>query len=167
MSPTFGRRYRGSPKAWTLSLNQTRKPTRSHGRRLPTDVTQPAPISPALVPRLAAAIFDSWVRDLPNTSDHGPSPVDDANCGNVLAGRLARSIFRGSRRLVARHSTFSFDGRKAAVLHNLVSCPEHGDNPITEAGEGFTDEGRPLVVDRCRTQCGSFVIAQDSGVTIA
>ncbi len=33
-------------------------------------------VSPALVPRLTAAEVDSWVRDLPNTSDHGPTWIE-------------------------------------------------------------------------------------------
>ncbi|MGS0891685.1 PAAR domain-containing protein [Burkholderia stagnalis] len=30
-------------------------------------------------------------------------------------------------------STFDLDGRKVALLHDVVSCPEHGDNPISSA----------------------------------
>jgi uncharacterized Zn-binding protein involved in type VI secretion len=69
-------------------------------------------------------------------------------------------------KVITASSTYTFDGRKPAVPGDMVSCPEHGDNPIMEGGEGFTDEGRPLVVDRCRTRCGSYVIAQNSGVSI-
>ena len=77
--------------------------------------------------------------------------------------------------VITATSTFSFHGRKAAIVGDLVSCPlfydeartrPHGINPIIEGGEGFTDEGRPLVVGGCRTQCGCFVIAQELGVTI-
>lgn len=70
-------------------------------------------------------------------------------------------------KVITASSSFTFDGRKAAVLHDTVSCPKHGDNAIIEAGEGFSDEGRPLVVDGCRTQCGAHVIAQDCSVSIA
>jgi uncharacterized Zn-binding protein involved in type VI secretion len=63
-------------------------------------------------------------------------------------------------------SSFDLNGRKAAVKGDIVSCPEHGDNPIIEDGPGFSDQGRNLVVDRCHSQCGSFVIAQNPGVTI-
>jgi uncharacterized Zn-binding protein involved in type VI secretion len=71
-------------------------------------------------------------------------------------------------KVITASSSYSFEGgRKAALKDDLVSCPIHGNNPIIETGEGFTDEGRPLVVDGCRTQCGSIVIAQDPGVTIA
>jgi uncharacterized Zn-binding protein involved in type VI secretion len=63
-------------------------------------------------------------------------------------------------------STFNFDDRKVALLHDIVSCPIHGDNPIIEHGHGFSDNGLPVAVDRCRTQCGSEVIASGCGVTI-
>ncbi|KQR74153.1 hypothetical protein ASG35_20400 [Burkholderia sp. Leaf177] len=64
-------------------------------------------------------------------------------------------------------SAFNLNGRKAAVKGDIVSCPEHGDNPIVEDGPGFSFHGRNLVVDGCRTQCGSVVIARNPGVTIA
>ncbi|MDN7427668.1 hypothetical protein CFB89_19450 [Burkholderia sp. AU16741] len=64
-------------------------------------------------------------------------------------------------------STFALDGRKVALLHDIVSCPEHGDNRIIETGVGYSESGRRWVVDRCRTECGSHVVAQSSGVSIA
>ena len=63
-------------------------------------------------------------------------------------------------------STFSIDGRKIAMLNDIVSCPEHGDNPITECGEGYSEGGRKWVVHMCRTRCGSQVIASNSGMKI-
>ncbi|KVL28906.1 hypothetical protein WS98_26620 [Burkholderia territorii] len=64
-------------------------------------------------------------------------------------------------------STFDLDGRKVALLHDVVSCPEHGDNPIVECGEGYSESGRKWVVHMCRTQCGSQVIARSTGTKIA
>jgi uncharacterized Zn-binding protein involved in type VI secretion len=64
-------------------------------------------------------------------------------------------------------STFALDGRKVALLHDIVSCPEHGDNRIVECGEGYSEGGRKWVVHRCRTACGSEVIASSAGMTIA
>jgi uncharacterized Zn-binding protein involved in type VI secretion len=70
--------------------------------------------------------------------------------------------------VITASSSFSLaGGRKAAIVGDLVSCPEHGDNPIIEGGTGVTDEGRPLVVGGCRTRCGSVVIARAPGMTIA
>ncbi|KVH73742.1 hypothetical protein WK11_04460 [Burkholderia ubonensis] len=63
-------------------------------------------------------------------------------------------------------STFELEGRPVALLYDIVSCPEHGDNPIIEAGDEMIDGDRPCVVDRCHSQCGSFVIAGSSGMSI-
>ncbi|WP_420993832.1 PAAR domain-containing protein [Cupriavidus sp. 30B13] len=63
-------------------------------------------------------------------------------------------------------STYVLDGRRAALVGDIVSCPIHGDNPLMEGGEGMTDEGRPLVVTGCRSQCGSIVLPGYSGVKI-
>ncbi|CAD6532975.1 PAAR domain-containing protein [Paraburkholderia sabiae] len=52
----------------------------------------------------------------------------------------------------------SIDGRRNARLGDWVSCPEHGDNQITEAC-GMLDEGVPVVLHLCATACGSTVIA--------
>jgi uncharacterized Zn-binding protein involved in type VI secretion len=70
-------------------------------------------------------------------------------------------------KIITASSSYLFNGRKAAVLHDLVSCPMHGNNPIVDAGEGFTDNGRPLVVTGCRSRCGAIVLPGDPGVTIA
>jgi uncharacterized Zn-binding protein involved in type VI secretion len=63
-------------------------------------------------------------------------------------------------------STFALDGRKVALLHDIVSCPEHGDNRIVECGEGYREGGSNWVVDRCRTECGSEVITSGVGMKI-
>jgi uncharacterized Zn-binding protein involved in type VI secretion len=49
-------------------------------------------------------------------------------------------------------------GRHNARLGDSVSCPEHGDNQITEAGI-MLDKGIPVVLRLCRTACGSTIIA--------
>jgi len=64
-------------------------------------------------------------------------------------------------------STFILDSRKVALLHDIVSCPEHGDNRIIECGEGYSEGGRKWVVHRCRTACGSEVLASTTGMKIA
>jgi uncharacterized Zn-binding protein involved in type VI secretion len=63
-------------------------------------------------------------------------------------------------------STFTLDGRKVALLHDIVSCPEHGDNPIIECADGYSEGGRKWVVHLCRTRCGSQVIASNVGMKI-
>lgn len=64
-------------------------------------------------------------------------------------------------------STFNLHGRKVALLNDVVSCPEHGDNPIIECVVGYTESGRKWVAHLCRTRCGSQVIAGSNGVTVA
>jgi len=61
-------------------------------------------------------------------------------------------------------STFRLEGKRVALHLDVVTCPEHGDNPIVEHGEGYGEGGRKWVVDGCRTQCGSLVIASESGM---
>ncbi|GLQ50734.1 PAAR domain-containing protein [Dyella flava] len=69
-------------------------------------------------------------------------------------------------KIITASSSYVFHSRKAAVLDDLVSCPIHGDNPIVESGDGFSDEGRSLVVSGCRSRCGAVVLPGDAGVTI-
>ncbi|QTO51829.1 PAAR domain-containing protein [Burkholderia latens] len=64
-------------------------------------------------------------------------------------------------------STFDLDGRKVALLHDVVTCPEHGDNPIVECSEGYSEGDRKWVMHMCRTHCGSHVIANSTGMKIA
>ncbi|WP_035051591.1 PAAR domain-containing protein [Andreprevotia chitinilytica] len=56
-------------------------------------------------------------------------------------------------------STLDIEGRIAAVIGDIVSCPIHGDNPIVEGDASWLDEGRAIVVDGCKTACGSVVIS--------
>ncbi|RZT31312.1 PAAR domain-containing protein [Cupriavidus agavae] len=60
-------------------------------------------------------------------------------------------------------STFLIHGRRVALVGDVVSCPVHGDNPITEGGNGYSENARKLVVDGCRTACGSTIIAGAPG----
>jgi uncharacterized Zn-binding protein involved in type VI secretion len=70
-------------------------------------------------------------------------------------------------KVITASSTFTLDGRKVTLIRDLVSCPEHGDNTIIESGEGYSENGRKWVAHGCRTQCGSIVIAQATGLTVA
>ncbi|WP_250865552.1 PAAR domain-containing protein [Caballeronia sp. INSB1] len=64
-------------------------------------------------------------------------------------------------------SSFDIDGRMVALLHDIVTCPQHGDNPIIESGEGYEEDGRKWVADGCLTRCGSVVHAATKGMDIA
>ncbi|SAL74768.1 PAAR repeat-containing protein [Caballeronia arvi] len=69
--------------------------------------------------------------------------------------------------VITASSTFDLDGRRVALLRDIVSCPEHGDNPIIESGEGYDEGGRKWIVDGCRSQCGSVVRATSTGMDVA
>ena len=65
-------------------------------------------------------------------------------------------------------STFELEEGRMIALHlDIVSCPQHGDNPIIEHGEGYDEGGRKWVVDGCKSQCGSIVQATSKGMDIA
>jgi uncharacterized Zn-binding protein involved in type VI secretion len=65
-------------------------------------------------------------------------------------------------------STFELEpGKPIALVRDIVSCPQHGDNPIIEHGEGYEEDGRKWVVHGCKTQCGSIVCATTEGFDIA
>lgn len=58
------------------------------------------------------------------------------------------------------------NGRRAARVGDLVSCPIHGDNPITSGSTRMTDAGVRLACDGDATQCGSVLIARSRGATV-
>jgi len=70
-------------------------------------------------------------------------------------------------KVITASSTFDLDGRKVALLHDIVSCPEHGDHPIIESVEGYDENGRSWVADGCRSQCGSIIKATSMGMDLA
>jgi uncharacterized Zn-binding protein involved in type VI secretion len=56
-------------------------------------------------------------------------------------------------------STFELeDGRNVALIYDIVSCPQHGDNPIIES-DGYEEDGRKWVMHGCKSKCGSIVRA--------
>ncbi|MGF6916690.1 putative Zn-binding protein involved in type VI secretion [Paraburkholderia sp. 40] len=68
-------------------------------------------------------------------------------------------ILTGSNRI-------KVNGRRAARVGDLVSCPIHGDNAIVEGSSSFKDAGTPLSRDGDKTQCGSVLIALSDGATV-
>jgi uncharacterized Zn-binding protein involved in type VI secretion len=56
-------------------------------------------------------------------------------------------------------STLIIGGKAAALRGDIVRCPEHGAVEIIEGDDGYMENGRPLVVHRCRTSCGAEVLA--------
>ena len=58
------------------------------------------------------------------------------------------------------------NGRRAARVGDLVSCPIHGDNPITSGSARMTNAGFRLACDGDGTQCGSVLIGRSRGATV-
>ena len=55
--------------------------------------------------------------------------------------------------------TLSINGRRNARVGDWVHCPKHGDNQIVEPGGRVLDNGVPIVLHGCRSECGSTVIS--------
>lgn len=67
-------------------------------------------------------------------------------------------------RVTSASSTFEIDGKKAALLNDTFSCPEHGSNAIVECDMGYEEGGRGIVVHGCKTACGAKVFASTQAV---
>ncbi|MCI2712339.1 PAAR domain-containing protein [Enterobacter hormaechei] len=65
-------------------------------------------------------------------------------------------------------SSITVDGKKVALVGDLVSCPiiGHGTNPIMEGSPRRTFNGRAVVVDGCKCQCGCKVISSAQNSTV-
>ncbi|WP_244863000.1 PAAR domain-containing protein [Pseudomonas sp. Pc102] len=63
--------------------------------------------------------------------------------------------------VISASSTHVVHGKLAALVGDLVSCPipGHGVNPIVEGCADWSENGRALVVDGCRSACGCQVIS--------
>ena len=62
-------------------------------------------------------------------------------------------------RVLTASSTMDLDGTPVALLHDLVSCPLHGDNRIIECDTGYDEAGRGVAVHGCHTACGAVLLA--------
>jgi len=61
-------------------------------------------------------------------------------------------------------ASFKIGGRRAALLGDIVTCPEHGDNPIVEHGEGYKEGGRKWAVEDFQ---GRIINADPTGRNLA
>lgn len=61
-------------------------------------------------------------------------------------------------------STIFENGKRAALLGDLVYCPidGHGVNPIVEGDETMRSDGKPLVTHLCKAACGCSILAVHS-----
>lgn len=70
--------------------------------------------------------------------------------------------------VISASSNITVDGKKIALVGDLVSCPVlgHGTNPIVEGTSHRTFKGRAIVVDGCKCQCGCSVISSALNSTV-
>lgn len=63
--------------------------------------------------------------------------------------------------VISASSTMVVNGKKVALIGDMVSCPVsgHGTNPIVEGSSDWASDGKAVVVDGCRCQCGCQVIS--------
>ncbi|WP_081609206.1 PAAR domain-containing protein [Pseudomonas sp. CBZ-4] len=70
--------------------------------------------------------------------------------------------------VISASSTTIVNGKRAALVGDEVRCPlpGHGVNRIVEGCPDWSEEGRAMVVNGCRSECGCQVIssAPDCGV---
>lgn len=69
-------------------------------------------------------------------------------------------------KVITATSSFKIDGIPAALINDLVSCPEHGINPIIECSNSFIENGKGIVVEQCRSACGSIIFSIQQDVII-
>ena len=64
-------------------------------------------------------------------------------------------------KVISASSTMIVSGKKVALLGDMVSCPiqGHGTNPIVEGCLQWSSDGKPVVVDGCKSLCGCQVIS--------
>lgn len=63
--------------------------------------------------------------------------------------------------VISATSTHEVHGKLVALVGDLVSCPipGHGVNAIVEGCTDWSENGRALVVNGCRSACGCQVIS--------
>ncbi|MEQ4973935.1 PAAR domain-containing protein [Enterobacter cloacae] len=63
--------------------------------------------------------------------------------------------------VISASSTMIVNGKKVALTGDMVSCPKkgHGTNPIVEGSPEWSSDGKAVVVDGCKCQCGCQVIS--------
>jgi uncharacterized Zn-binding protein involved in type VI secretion len=63
--------------------------------------------------------------------------------------------------VISASSTMFVHGKPVALVGDTVDCPEpgHGINPIVEGCPDWSEDGRAMVVNGCRTECGCQVIS--------
>jgi len=70
--------------------------------------------------------------------------------------------------VISASSTMIVNGRVVALIGDKVSCPVpgHGTNKIIEGSLEWISDGKALVVNGCRCECGCQVISGDPECSI-
>ncbi|MCL6702262.1 PAAR domain-containing protein [Pseudomonas sp. T1.Ur] len=70
--------------------------------------------------------------------------------------------------VISASSTMIIRGRPVALVGDKVRCPipGHGVNPIVEGCEGWSENGREMVVNGCRSECGCQLISSASDCAV-
>lgn len=61
--------------------------------------------------------------------------------------------------VISASSSFDIGNKTVALLHDNVSCPEHGTNPLVECVMDYEEGGKGIVVHGCKSACGAVVYA--------
>lgn len=71
-------------------------------------------------------------------------------------------------KVITATSTMYIHGKPVVLVGDEVSCPlpGHGDNPTVEGCADWLENGRAVVVDGCRSECGCQVIASVSDCVV-
>lgn len=70
--------------------------------------------------------------------------------------------------VISATSTMLVNGKKVALLGDKISCPMpfHGVNAIIEGSPEWMSDGKAIVVNGCRCQCGCQVISSSPDCAI-
>ncbi|AKJ43183.1 PAAR domain-containing protein [Pragia fontium] len=70
--------------------------------------------------------------------------------------------------VISASSSMVIDGKNVALIGDKVSCPiiGHGVNEIIEGSPNWVSDGKVVVVDGCRCQCGCQVISSTPSFSI-
>ncbi|OSI11923.1 hypothetical protein BWD07_08035 [Neisseria canis] len=69
--------------------------------------------------------------------------------------------------VIEASSQMIIDGKPAALVGDLVSCPlpGHGINPIIEGSETISFDGKAVALEGCQTACGCTLISSMPNVS--
>ncbi len=68
--------------------------------------------------------------------------------------------------VISVSSTMLINNKKVALIGDMISCPisGHGNNPIIEGSSEWFSDGKGIVVDGGRCECGCVVMSSTPGV---